>query len=104
MVLHPCNDASMVLLLAPYQVLCYCSLAKPDPHTLVSFTRLIWDCLHAWTKCDGRYKCSISVFHFGLHLWPRPQDTPRFYLTAVEKIGRRPGIIATSRTGNGGLG
>ena len=26
-------DASMVLLLAHYQVLCYCSLAKPDPHT-----------------------------------------------------------------------
>ena len=25
--------ASMVLLLAHYQVLCYCSLAKPDPRT-----------------------------------------------------------------------
>ena len=34
MVLFPCNDASVVLLLAPYQVLCYCSLAKPDPHIL----------------------------------------------------------------------
>ena len=29
----------MVLLLAPYQVLCYCCFAKPDPRTLVSQDR-----------------------------------------------------------------
>ena len=37
------THASMVLLLAHYQVLCYCSLAKPDPQnrskTLVSQDR-----------------------------------------------------------------
>jgi len=28
-----CIHASVVLLLAHYQVLCYCTLAKPDPRT-----------------------------------------------------------------------
>ena len=37
-------------------------------------------------------------------LYPRLQATPRFYLIAVEKIGRRPGMKTTSQTGNGGLG
>ena len=35
---------------------------------------------------------------------PRLQAPPRFYLTAVEKSLRRPGIKTTSQTGNGGLG
>ena len=45
--------ASVVQLLAHYQVLCYCRLAKPDPHTKSKTLFHMIDCLHAWKKCDG---------------------------------------------------
>ena len=44
----------------------------------------------------------------GCFLWPgdpqpHPETTPTFDFAAVEKNWRRPGIMATSRAGNGGL-
>ena len=45
--------------MSKYQALCYCSIAKPDPHTksktVVSHDRYGVVFMHAWTKCDGRY-------------------------------------------------
>ena len=38
------------------------------------------------------------------HLLSASLIPSQFYLTAVEKIGRRARIKTTSRTGNGGLG
>ena len=35
---------------------------------------------------------------------PRPRALPDLISQLWRKIGKRPGIIATSRTGNGGLG
>ena len=45
---------------------------------------------------------TVSEIDEYLRLVPRP--LPDFISQPWRKIGRRPGIIATSQTGNGGLG
>ena len=62
-------DPSMVLLLAHHQVLCYCSLAKPDSPTKVSLT----------SRDYGYgivFVASIAVI-LSVVCIPRPSVTPR---------------------------
>ena len=56
------------------------------------------------------YVCMYLVTDFGTNFqtWGMPSlvpwPLPDFILQPWRKIGRRPGIITMSRTGNGGLG
>jgi len=64
--------ASVVLLLAHYQVLCYCSLAKPDPQniskTLVSQDRYGIVFMHG-QNVMADISAQSQSFHFGLRLY-----------------------------------
>ena len=64
--------ASVVLLLAHYQVLCYCSLAKPDPQnkskTLVSQDRYGIVFMHG-QNVMADISAQSQSFHFGLCLY-----------------------------------
>ena len=68
-----CIHASVVLLLAHYQVLCYCSLAKPDPQnkskTLVSQDRYGIVFMHGQNVMADYYSAQSQSFHFGLRLY-----------------------------------
>ena len=60
----------MVLLLAHHQLLCYCSLAQPEPRKRIKqesgFTRLyLWDCL-CGQKCDAEISTQSQLLLFFL--------------------------------------